>query len=94
VATGRLDAAVARRGAQDWDIAGAAVILAECGLDFADVCTGFPQLNKRDVRHGALAALGDMSLKPLVHAALLKVYGCPPTEGAGLADTQLPLTRN
>jgi myo-inositol-1(or 4)-monophosphatase len=77
VATGRLDAAVARRGAQDWDIAGAAVILSECGLDFADVCTGFPRFNKRDVRHGALAALGDMSLKPLVHAALLKVYGCP-----------------
>ena len=78
VATGRLDAAVARRGAQDWDIAGAAVILSEAGLDLADVCTGFPQFNKRDVRHGALAALADMSLKPLVHAALLKVYGCPP----------------
>ena len=77
VATGRLDAAVARRGAQDWDIAGAAVILSESGLDFADVCVGFPLFNKRDVRHGALAALGDMSLKPLVHAALLKVYGCP-----------------
>lgn len=77
VATGRLDAAVARRGAQDWDIAGAAVILSESGLDFADVCVGFPRFNKRDVRHGALAALGDMSLKPLVHAALLKVYGCP-----------------
>ena len=77
VATGRLDAAVARRGAQDWDIAAAAVILAEAGFDFADVCVGFPRFNKRDVRHGALAALGDMSLKPLVHAALLKVYGCP-----------------
>lgn len=77
VATGRLDAAVARRGAQDWDIAGAAVILSESGLDFADVCVGFPRFNKRDVRHGALAALSDMSLKPLVHAALLKVYGCP-----------------
>lgn len=77
VATGKLDAAVARRGSQDWDIAGAAVILSECGLDFADVCTGFPLFNKRDVRHGALAALGDMSLKPLIHSALLKVYGCP-----------------
>ncbi|KKB08771.1 3'(2'),5'-bisphosphate nucleotidase CysQ [Devosia chinhatensis] len=78
VATGRLDAAVARRGAQDWDIAGAAIILSECGLDLADVCVGFPQFNRRDVRHGALAALSDMSLKPIVHAALLKVYGCPP----------------
>ncbi|WIY53476.1 3'(2'),5'-bisphosphate nucleotidase CysQ [Devosia sp. YIM 151766] len=82
VATGKLDAAVARRGSQDWDIAGAATILAESGLDFADVCVGFPQFNRRDVRHGALAALSDMSLKPLVHAALLKVYGCPPETGA------------
>jgi len=29
------------------------------------------------LRHGALAALSDMSLQPLVHAALIKVYGCP-----------------
>lgn len=100
VATGRLDAAVARRGAQDWDIAGAAVILSECGLDLADVCAGFPQLNKRDVRHGALAALGDMSLKPLVHAALLKVYGCPevreavPGDVAAPTDSHLPQTRD
>src|SRR5690606_16573461 len=100
VATGRLDAAVARRGAQDWDIAGAAVILAECGLDFADVCVGFPHLNRRDVRHGALAALGDMSLKPLSHAALLKVYGCPPGEDrpetgpAATTRSDLPLTRD
>jgi myo-inositol-1(or 4)-monophosphatase len=94
VATGRLDAAVARRGAQDWDIAGAAVILAESNLDFADVCSGFPQMNRRDVRHGALAALGDMSLKPLVHAALLKVYGCPPADSSAQTDTTLPLTRD
>lgn len=77
VATGQLDAAVARRGSQDWDIAAAAVILRESGLDFADVCSGFPQFNRRDVRHGALAALSDMSLKPQVHSALIKVYGCP-----------------
>ncbi|ODT83409.1 MAG: hypothetical protein ABS76_03330 [Pelagibacterium sp. SCN 64-44] len=91
VATGRLDAALARRGAQDWDIAGAAVILGESGLDFADVCSGFPRFNRRDVRHGALAALGDMSLKPLIHAALLKVYGCPPeTEAAPATETYYP----
>lgn len=77
VTTGRLDAALARRGSQDWDIAGAAVILAEAGVPFEDVCSGPPQFNRRDVRHGALAALADMSLKPLVHAALVKVYGCP-----------------
>jgi len=77
VATGKLDGAVARRGSQDWDIAAAALILDESGIDFVDVCTGFPLFNRRDVRHGALAALSDMSLKPLVHAALVKVYGCP-----------------
>ncbi|HEY0031661.1 MAG TPA: hypothetical protein VGB81_00190, partial [Devosia sp.] len=55
----------------------------ECGIGFEDVCSGFPVFNKRDVRHGALAALGDMSLKPVVHAALKKVYGCP-------AETTLP----
>ena len=76
-------------------IAGAAVILRECGLDFADVCTGFPQLNKRDVRHGALAALGDISLKPLVHAALVNVYGCPQAQdGAEIAQTPMPQTRD
>lgn len=77
VATGALDAVACRRGSQDWDIAAATLILDECGVDIADVCAGFPQFNRRDVRHGALAALGDMSLKPLVHAALIKVYGCP-----------------
>ncbi len=77
VATGKLDAAVSRRGSQDWDIAAAALILDESGIGFADVCAGFPRFNKKDVRHGALAALGDMSLQPLVHAALIKVYGCP-----------------
>ncbi|GLQ52946.1 3'(2'),5'-bisphosphate nucleotidase CysQ [Devosia nitrariae] len=77
VATGRLDAAVVRRGAQDWDIAAAAIILSEAGIAFNDVCVGAPQFNKAELRHGALAALADMSLKPLVHAALIKVYGCP-----------------
>lgn len=85
VATGHLDAAVARRGSQDWDIAAAAVILREAGLDFADVCTGFPQFNKRDVRHGALAAIADMSLKPQVHSALITVYGCPAETEEGAA---------
>ncbi|ODT76672.1 3'(2'),5'-bisphosphate nucleotidase CysQ [Devosia sp.] len=82
VATGRLDAAVARRGSQDWDIAAAALILDEAGIGFADVCTGFPRFNRAEVRHGALAALSDMSLKPLVHAALIKVYGCPAEDGS------------
>jgi myo-inositol-1(or 4)-monophosphatase len=79
VATGRLDGLAVRRGSQDWDIAAAALILKTANVDFADVCSGPPQFNKRDVRHGALAALSDMSLKPIVHAALIDVYGCPET---------------
>ncbi|RUT31186.1 3'(2'),5'-bisphosphate nucleotidase CysQ [Arsenicitalea aurantiaca] len=77
VATGKLDAAVARRGAQDWDIAGAAIILAEAGADFEDVCSGPPVFNRPEVRHGALAALGHDWLKPVLHSALRHVYGCP-----------------
>ncbi len=79
VATGRLDGLAVRRGSQDWDIAAAALILKTANVDFADVCSGPPQFNRRDVRHGALAALSDMSLKPIVHAALIDVYGCPET---------------
>jgi myo-inositol-1(or 4)-monophosphatase len=90
VATGKLDAVASRRGSQDWDIAAATLILDECGIDIADVCTGFPQFNRRDVRHGALAALGDMSLKPLVHAALIKVYGCPTADDLVTAEHSSP----
>ena len=71
-------------------IAAAALILGESGIDFADVCTGFPLFNKRDVRHGALAALSDMSLKPLVHAALIKVYGCPAADAGDAALSSIP----
>jgi myo-inositol-1(or 4)-monophosphatase len=78
VATGRLDAAVSRRGSQDWDIAAAAIILAEAGIEFSDVCMGPLRFNRAETRHGALAALAELSLKPVLHAALLKVYGCPP----------------
>ena len=77
VATGRLDAGVARRGARDWDIAGAACILKEAGLGFEDVCIGALRFNRPEIRHGALAALGEASLKAPLHAALVKVYGCP-----------------
>ena len=77
VATGQLDAAVARRGSNDWDLAGAACILSECGLAFEDVCIGALRFNRRITRHGALAALGDASLRTPLHAALIRGYGCP-----------------
>lgn len=80
VATGNLDATVVRRGAQDWDIAGAATILTECGIGFVDACGGAMQYNKADVRHGALAAFAVGSLRDVLTGALVKVYGCPEIE--------------
>ena len=77
VASGHLDAAVARRGARDWDVAGAACILREAGVPFEDVCIGTLRFNRPEIRHGALAAVGEASLKAPLHAALVKVYGCP-----------------
>ena len=77
VACGGLDAAVSRRGARDWDVAGAACILSEAGVSFEDVCIGALRFNRPETRHGALAALCEPSLKAPLHAALVKVYGCP-----------------
>jgi myo-inositol-1(or 4)-monophosphatase len=77
IATGKLDATVVRRGSQDWDIAGAAAVLAECGIAFEDACTGAMQLNRADVRQGALAAFAQVSLRQVLCGALVKVYGCP-----------------
>ncbi len=77
VATGKLDAAVTRRGALDWDIAGAACILGEAGIVLEDVCIGALRFNRPEIRHGALAAFAQPSLKAPLHAALVKVYGCP-----------------
>lgn len=77
VATGKLDAAVVRRGSQDWDLAGAAVILSECGIAFEDACMGAMQFNQPEIRHGALAAFAQGSLREVLCGALIKVYGCP-----------------
>jgi myo-inositol-1(or 4)-monophosphatase len=41
------------------------------------VCIGVLRFNRPEIRHGALAALGEASLKAPLHAALVKVYGCP-----------------
>jgi len=77
VATGKLDATVVRRGAQDWDIAGAAVILTETGVTFEDACMGPMQFNRTEIRHGALAAFAQLSLRDTLCGALIKIYGCP-----------------
>jgi myo-inositol-1(or 4)-monophosphatase len=77
VATGKLDATVVRRGSQDWDLAGAAVVLGECGVLFEDACMGAMQFNQPEIRHGALAAFAQVSLREVLCGALIKVYGCP-----------------
>jgi myo-inositol-1(or 4)-monophosphatase len=77
VATGGLDAAVARRGSHDWDIAGAAIILSEAGITFEDVCAGQVVFNRPELRHSALLAVADETLYGPLHAALKQVYGCP-----------------
>lgn len=80
VASGTLDAAVARRGAQDWDIAGADIILSEAGARLVDVCSGVPVYNRADTRHGALAATANETLLSPLREALRVVYGCPHTD--------------
>ena len=77
IATGKLDATVVRRGSQDWDLAGAAAILTECSIGFEDACGAPMRFNRADVRHGALAAFAQLSLRDVLCGALVKVYGCP-----------------
>jgi myo-inositol-1(or 4)-monophosphatase len=77
ITTGKLDATVVRRGSQDWDLAGAAAVLGECGVGFEDACGTPMRFNRADVRHGALAAFANSSLRDVLCGALVKVYGCP-----------------
>jgi len=88
VATGKLDALPVRRGASDWDIAGAAAILSECGIGFIDVCAGPVLFNRQITRHGALAAAADESLQTVLQQALIQVYGCPPEEALAAPDLE------
>ena len=88
VATGGFDALPVRRGASDWDVAGAAAILSECGISFIDACGGPVRFNRRDTRHGPLAAAADDSLKAVLQDALVRVYGCPPESAVAASDLE------
>ncbi|WP_051332582.1 3'(2'),5'-bisphosphate nucleotidase CysQ [Cucumibacter marinus] len=77
VATGVFDATAARRGAQDWDIAAAALILSESGVIMEDVCAGPLRFNGADPRHGALMVSAVDGLAGPLREALKQVYGCP-----------------
>lgn len=72
VADGRLDVALAKPNAHDWDIAAADLILAEAGGSLVDT-EGRPcRYNRPEPRHGALLACAEAAvprLSPLVAAA-------------------------
>ena len=86
VSTGELDALPVRRGASDWDIAGASAILAEAGIALIDVCAGPVRFNRAATRHGALAVAADESLQIVLQKALIRVYGCPPEDALTAPD--------
>jgi len=88
VAQGSLDALPVRRGASDWDVAGATAILNECGIELVDACAGPIRFNRHDVRHGPLAAAADDSLKTLLKDALVRVYGCPSEDATAASDLE------
>jgi myo-inositol-1(or 4)-monophosphatase len=56
VAAGALDAALVGENSHDWDIAAADVILAEAGGRLTSPADDIPTYNRRDTRHGILAA--------------------------------------
>jgi myo-inositol-1(or 4)-monophosphatase len=68
VAAGRLDAAVARNDAYDWDIAAAHLLIVEAGGVLTDVAGRPPVYNRAVPRHGALLASGPGVFAPLLNA--------------------------
>lgn len=76
VAAGNLYAGMARKGAHDWDIAGADIIISESGMSLFDACNGKPTYNKKSTRHGPLGVCRDIEFASHLKQALVKVYGC------------------
>lgn len=68
VAAGRLDAAVARNDAYDWDIAAAHLLIVEAGGVLTDVHGRPPVYNRPVPRHGALLASGPGRFTELLNA--------------------------
>ena len=56
VAAGHYDAYFSWRKAHDWDIAAAALLLAEAGAEFSDACGHAIKLNQADPLHNGLVA--------------------------------------
>lgn len=80
VASGRLDAALARIDAQDWDIAAADIILTEAGARMTSLEGAAPTYNRPTTKHGALIAAGRERLPGLLAAlrAAAALSGPPP----------------
>lgn len=84
VAAGRLDAAVARNDAYDWDIAAAHLLIVEAGGVLTDVAGRPPVYNRPVPRHGALLASG-----PGRHAVLLAAMQDAAAAAAAHPDTPI-----
>jgi myo-inositol-1(or 4)-monophosphatase len=74
VADGGLDIALASASANDWDVAGADVILSESGALLTDVRGQILHYNRQSMRRGALLACG-ADLAPAVVRAARAAFG-------------------
>lgn len=69
VASRKVDAAFARPGASEWDIAAADIILRETGGTLVDLDGVQPQYNRPKTRSGPLLAAGTEALKGVIELA-------------------------
>jgi len=74
VADGGLDVGLASASANDWDVAGADVILSEAGALLIDARGQILHYNRESMRHGALLAFG-VELAPAVIKAARAAFG-------------------
>jgi myo-inositol-1(or 4)-monophosphatase len=74
VADGGLDVGLASASANDWDVAGADIILSESGALLTDVRGQILHYNRQNMRHGALLACG-AGLAPAVVKAARTAFG-------------------
>ena len=69
VANGEIDAALARPGAHDWDLAAAEIILDRCGGKLTDISGQQRLYNQRIPRSGSLLASGNSNHGRLMELA-------------------------
>ena len=64
VADGGLDVGLASASANDWDVAGADIVLSEAGALLIDARGQILRYDGQSMRHGALLAFGAASRRP------------------------------